>query len=221
MVTMTHGVEAAFGGLRGRRFVVAAGGYRTGSTLQYNLIGAYVELIGVGTRVGYVDPDDLADALARLPVGRDCLYVAKCHHITGDRLAHDRVDAWRELIDTGEAEVVTTRRTTDHVKQSMARMFGIPESSVEASEVWRDFQVNAQAWAVHSRHTSSYQALVGCPALELETMAQRLRLPWSAACAREAAHLSSRSVAASIISALPDGVDLDVTSQLHWGHLSA
>jgi len=44
----------------GGTVVLACGGYRSGSTLQYNVVGEYAERAGIGRRIGFVEPDQAA-----------------------------------------------------------------------------------------------------------------------------------------------------------------
>lgn len=60
--------------------VLSCGGYRTGSTLQYNLIGEYAERANAVRRIGFVEPGQAA-LLGEVWSFVEALgvAVAKCH----------------------------------------------------------------------------------------------------------------------------------------------
>src|SRR3954452_21177779 len=90
--------------------LLSCGGYRSGSTYCYNLLGEYVEFLGGGRRIGYVEPSQgplLADGWSF--VGARGIAVAKSHNSPGTA---EGAECWPSLLagpGTAVAPVCTVR----------------------------------------------------------------------------------------------------------------
>jgi hypothetical protein len=106
--------------------VLACGGYRSGSTLQYNLAGEYVERLNAGRRIGLVDPPQAA-RLRELPGVIDALGLAvgKSHHaVSAEQSFGGDEEAWSALRKEGRLLLLYSVRDPRDVVASMARFFG-------------------------------------------------------------------------------------------------
>ncbi len=161
------------------RVVVAAGGYRSGSTLQYNLLGLYLERLGRGRRLGYVLPDDASSLVAQWARHGDGLGVVKCHHVATGFRPFRAEDAWARFVRGGIAVAMTTCRDEQAVRASMCRKFGYPDDALSASLEWRENVANAEAWSALGAFEQQYRDLVGRPVRAVRGLADWLRVPWS------------------------------------------
>jgi hypothetical protein len=101
--------------------LLACGGYRSGSTLLYNLAGEYAEHSNIGRRIGFVEPHqaallpDVWSFIEALGVA-----VAKCHLAPGT----DALSAvWSALRQSGRLVPVYTVRDWRDVVYSWSRKF--------------------------------------------------------------------------------------------------
>lgn len=201
------------------RVIVVIGGYRTGSTLQYNLVGHYLEAAGLGRRLGLVDPDDVAVRLLPELERSDDLLVAKCHHLAEGFGRFENPTAWRPVVESGIAVPISTTRDRADVERSMCRKFGIAPEELHESTAWRVDAANRAAWSAFAPFEQTYDRLVGEPAEAVRELADALGLPWSAAAAELAVERSSVQAALRESSQLERGT-WDPVSLLHWDHIS-
>lgn len=125
-----------------RRYIICGGGLRCGSTLQYNLIGEYLERADLGRRLGY---GSYSSATARHP-SLSTLGAVKTHP----------VDDWGPPLASGEAVGISTYRVEEGVRASMRAKFGNDER-YEESEAYR------LAWLQHVILVQDYDLLTKHP----------------------------------------------------------
>jgi len=216
--SIIHTVSARVGRTDfGFRRLVAAGGYRSGSTLQYNLIGAYFERIGIGRRFGLVDPDDVA-AFAAAAAPREAISVVKSHHAAGCFQSFVRPTAWAEEMQAGRARALTTRRDVAAVRISMMRKFGLTADNVESSPLWLSNLCNDQRWRELGAHEQTYELLTDHPVDAIKDACRFLRVPWSRVEAARAAQDSSLRTAIDTMQQLAEG-SFDPVTLVHWDHV--
>lgn len=165
---------------KGRRLtgliVLSCGGYRSGSTLQYNLAGEYAERANAGRRVGFVEPEQVAllDAgwsfVEALGVA-----VAKCHlaPAAGDGSAH-----WRRFAEQGRMLPLYTVRDWRDVVHSWSRMFDQDLEQVFAHPRWALNLANLDSWLAEGVHVQRYETLVADPLGALRELVALARLPF-------------------------------------------
>jgi hypothetical protein len=163
---------------RRARIVVAAGGYRSGSTLQYNLLGIYVERLGAGRRVGWVAPDAADAVVGDWLVHGEGLAVVKCHHVATGFRPFRTEDAWARYVRDGTAVAMISCRDEQAVQDSMCRKFGLTPETLPASLEWRENVANVEAWRALGAFAQDYTELVGSPSRALRNLCGWLRLPW-------------------------------------------
>lgn len=171
--------------------MLACGGYRSGSTLQYNLIGEYVERANVGRRIGLLDPPQAAllrrgglwgivDALG--------VAVAKSHHAVSEVVDYGGAEeVWPELRAAGLLTPVYSVRDWRDVVWSMSRQFGLPVRDLFESPQWRENLAHLDAWLSMGAHVQRYEVLRADPEGALRDLSRRLGLPLSAEAAAGAA----------------------------------
>ncbi len=198
--------------------VVAAGGYRSGSTLQYNLVGEYVERAGLGRRLGWVGPDEAERTVAAWVAAGAGLGIAKCHHVAPGFRPFGDEEAWARLVEEGLARPISTVRPPDAVVRSMARKFGLPTEGVLASLEWRENVANTARWLDLGAFTQSYVDLTRRPLRVLHRLATELSLPWRLDAALVACWRTRRSAVLRHQARLRPG-DWDPVNLLHWDHV--
>lgn len=181
------------------KWIVCGGGMRCGSTLQYNLIGGYVEALGIGLRCGYGGHAWLYER-RRPAVEGPLLCVAKSHP----------VDDWGIALATGVAAGLTTRRDEDDVRASMRAKFG-DDSLFDESEAYR------HAWAELSVYCCEYDELVENPRRELARMVRALDLPVQRQALDLAVEASDRRTLQAVAASLEPG-DWDPLTLVHYDH---
>jgi hypothetical protein len=211
------------------RIVVIAGGYRTGSTLQYNLLGTYLEHSGLGRRGGYVTPDDADQFVAAVAAaGRagadradraDELIVVKCHQIAAEVLGFDHPTAWGAHVRQGHALAVTTVRDIASTERSMCRKFGIDPAELHASVVWRENEANVAAWAALVTLTQHYDDLTQRPARALRRLLHALDVPARRRSVRYACAATAPGVMIAHQQCLEQGT-WDPVTLVHWDHIA-
>ena len=199
------------------KWIVAAGGYRSGSTLQYNVVGRYVEMIGAGQRYGLVEPDEVKEFIAHNG-RRSGVGVVKCHHATHEFSEFRSPTAWADLVDAGTAAAMVTTRDIDEVKRSMCRKFAIADEDIEDTVLWKRNNANCARWRELAVVESPYEALTTDPTGELRRIVRRLGLPWRRRSAARAASETSLSRSAAVMAQVERG-EWDPLTLLHWDHI--
>ena len=154
--------------------VLSCGGYRSGSTLGYNLLGGWAEAAGVGRRVGHLEPEQvpLLDGLHSV---LDALGVAvgKAHHSPGQPGGGD----WTVLLGAGRLLPVMTLREPRDVVASFARAYGQTPDAVLASRRWRLNLDNVRWWLDAGALPVAYDDVRVDPCRVVTEVARRLGLP--------------------------------------------
>ena len=192
--------------------ILAAGGFRSGSTLQYNLIGEYVERLNMGRRIGLIEPDEavyfrdlwkVIDALG--------LAVAKCHS----------PNIWLDMAKNAQVTPVYTVRHWGDVVMSMCRFWGktldqilidpIFYKNLEYMEEWLSFP-----GTIVQRYEDEWHDPLG----ELDLLVERLGLPWSPEVADQAVAAATGHKALMEI-AEKHNPGWDPRTQIHHNHVGA
>ena len=200
------------------RIVVIAAGYRTGSTLQYNLLGTYLEHAGLGRRGGYVNPDEADRFVAALPQG-DQVVVVKCHQIAEGFPTFAHPGAWGDRVRRGEAVAVSTERKPAAVERSMCRKFGIDPADLRGSELWRENEANVSAWRPLLTACQQYDALHDHPRRALRTLLRALGIPVKRRSVRHAAAASGVDAMRAHQRDVAEGT-WDPVTLVHWNHIA-
>ena len=198
--------------------VLVAGGYRTGSTLQYNLLGEYLELIGVGRRIGYVIADDAESAVAAAAASGG-VAVAKCHQIAPGFHDYRHPGAWGDIVRRGDAVAVLTHRDQAAVERSMCRKFGLDPGELHTSDLWLENEANLALWRPLARFDQSYVELTERPRAALVALLRALDLPvrrWSVR--RAAADTDARTMAEH--QRTIERGTWDPVTLVHWDHIA-
>lgn len=159
----------------GGLIVLSCGGYRTGSTLQYNLAGEYAERANAGRRIGFVEPEQVA----LLDAGWSFVEalgtaVAKCHLAPA---AGDGSEGWRRLAQQDRLLAVYTVRDWRDVVHSWSRMFGQDLTQVFAHPRWALNLANLESWLAEGVRVQRYETLMADPLGALRELAALARLP--------------------------------------------
>jgi hypothetical protein len=194
------------------RVLLACGGYRSGSTLLYNLIGEYVERANLGRRIGFVEPEQAA-VLPRVWSFVDSLSnaVAKCHLAPA---SGDGSETWGALVADGRVLPVYTVRDWRDVVHSWSRMFDQDLEQVFAHPRWRLNLDNLESWMAVGARVQRYERLVADPAAELQAVAGWADLP----VIDEA--VPAAAAAALDVAAPADADDVDRRTLLHRRHVA-
>lgn len=180
-------------------WIVCGGGLRCGSTLQYNLVGSYVEYAGLGLRCGYGGYRWVHEN-NRIVSELGLIGVAKSHP----------VDDWGAPLSEGRAVGLTTYRNETEVRRSMVAKFG-DDSRFEESERYR------VAWEQLARVHMSYHALTENPGQALVEVCHALDLPVHREAVLLAVEYSSHAHMRRAARALPVGTTNPLTL-LHHDH---
>ena len=200
------------------RWIVAAGGYRSGSTLQYNLLGVYLEAAELGGRVGLVDPDELQALGEQQWTPSDGIGVAKSHHVVEGFRQFERPRAWEAEVLARRARPISTKRDIQGTRRSMCRKFGYTDGTLDASVEWRENIANQRRWAELGAFEQRYELLVDNPVQALADLCIALDLPWSSDSAKHAAKVTDRNNAITVMQHTEQGT-WDPLTLLHWDHV--
>lgn len=192
--------------------VLSCGGYRSGSTLQYNLAGEYAERTNAGRRIGFVEPEQVAvletgwSFVEALGVA-----VAKCHlaPATGDGS-----ERWRTIAEQGRLLAVYTVRDWRDVVHSWARMFDQDLEQVFAHPRWALNLANLESWLAEGARVQRYETLMADPLGALQELAALARLPIDGDGMAAAAQ-------ATRVTAAPGGTDADTDADAGAGRAQA
>jgi hypothetical protein len=198
--------------------VVAVGGYRSGSTLQYNLLGEYIERLGLGRRLGWVGPDEAESTVAAWVAAGAGVGIAKCHHVVPGFRPFGDAEAWARPVEAGVARAISTLRPPDAVIRSMARKFGLPKEGVLSSLEWRENVANTARWRQLGAFTQSYDDLTRHPFRALHRLATELSLPRRFDAALVARWRTRRVAVLRHQARLRPG-EWDPVNLLHWDHV--
>ncbi len=200
------------------RWIVAAGGYRSGSTLQYNLLGEYLEAAELGGRVGLVDPDELQALGEQQWTPSDGIGVAKSHHVVEGFRQFERPNAWEIEVLERRARPISTVRDIQGTRRSMCRKFGYTDDTLDASVEWRENIANQRRWTELGAFEQRYELLVDNPVQALADLCIALDLPWSSDSAKHAAKVTDRNNAITVMQHTEQGT-WDPLTLLHWDHV--
>ena len=154
--------------------LLACGGYRSGSTLAYNLLGELVERALAGARLGYVEPEqvDLLAGPAWSFVAALGVAVGKAHHSP----AIPEGGRWEALLD-GRLRPVCTVRDWRDVLHSFTRVYDQGPEQVLSSRRWRINLDNVRWWRDAGARLVRYEQLVTEPRRLLADVGRDLGLP--------------------------------------------
>ncbi len=163
--------------------LLACGGYRSGSTLTYNLLGEHAERSLVGRRIGYVEPGqvELIAGPAWSFVAALGVAVGKAHHSP----AIPEGGPWQRLLD-GRLLAVCTVRDWRDVLHSFSRVYGQSPAEVLASRRWQVNLANLRWWAGAGARLVRYEDLHTDPGRLLADVDADLGLPHDPARAAQA-----------------------------------
>jgi hypothetical protein len=203
------------------RIILAAGGYRSGSTIQYNLVGEYVERVNLGRRIGLVEPPlaavlrgswSLVEAIG--------IAVAKCHHaVAGYRDWSGHETTWPELCAEGRAIAIYTVRDWRDVAASMSRKFGLPLPDLFSSLLWRENLANMEQWLENGAFVQRYEDLVSDPERALKALCGYLDLSLNLQSLEESAREAGLERQLGIAHGLPQD-RWDTRTLVHWDHFA-
>ncbi len=164
--------------------LLSVGGYRSGSTYAYNLLGEYVERADAGRRIGYIEPEQvpLLEGLWSV-VEALGLAVGKAHHSP----AIPEGGAWDGLLATGRLVPVCTLRDWRDVLHSFSRVYEQTPDEVLSSRRWRINVDNVRWWLDRGALPVGYDDLLADPGIVLGAVAGHVGLPYDEAAARAAA----------------------------------
>src|SRR3954469_24358612 len=198
--------------------LLSCGGYRSGSTYCYNLLGEYVEFVREGRRIGYVEPSQVpllpdvwsfVDAMG--------IAVAKSHNSPG---TDDGAECWPALLAnpaTTVAPVCTVRDFRD-VLHSFSRKFGETPEDVLRSRRWQINLTNLRWWLAAGAVRVPYEDLVDAPAKTLHEALAAVGLEPDPVAVDEAVAAASVPAAASVAAGLA-AETIDSRTLLHPDHL--
>lgn len=197
--------------------VVVAGGYRTGSTLQYNLLGEYLEHAGLGRRLGYVMTDD-ADAAVEKAASADGVAVAKCHQIAPGFHDYRNPGAWGDLVRRQAAVAVLTHRDSASMERSMCRKFGLRPEELHTSDLWLENEANVALWRPLAAIDQSYADITERPRRALVTLLRALAIPVRPRSVLHAASATGARRMAEHQRTIEPGT-WDPVTLVHWNHI--
>src|SRR4051812_3384762 len=208
----------------GGLLLLSCGGYRSGSTYCYNLLGEYVESIDDGRggcgghRIGYLEPSQvplLSDVWS--VVDAMGIAVAKTHNSPGTA---EGAECWTTLL-TGPATAVAplcTVRDFRDVLYSFSRKFGEKPEHVLRSRRWQINLTNLRWWLAAGAVRIPYEDLIEAPAKTLHEALVAVGLEPDPAAVDEAVAAASVPAAASVAAGLAAEA-IDSRTLLHPDHL--
>jgi hypothetical protein len=193
--------------------LLSCGGYRSGSTYCYNLLGEYVEIANVGRRIGYIEPSQVpllepvwsfVDALG--------FAVGKSHNAPGTA---DGADGWPGLLEGAGTTVVPvcTVRDPRDVLNSLSRMFDSEPEDVLRSRRWEINVHSLRWWLAAGALRVAYEDLATAPGKVLAELVGLAGLPETPGLAQQAVDAAGRERPGA-------GVAVDSRTLLHPGHLA-
>ncbi|NHC45182.1 sulfotransferase family protein [Motilibacter aurantiacus] len=198
--------------------LLSAGGYRSGSTLLYNLLGEYVELANTGRRIGYVEPGQvpLLAGPAWSFVEAMGVAVGKAHHTPAIPEGGD----WSPLLDGRLLPVCTVRDWRD-VLHSFSRAFGQPPAEVLASRRWRVNLDNVRWWRDSGAVMVGYERLLTAPEDVLVEVAAAAGMAVDPGAAVRACAAAGADGAGGVpgTTVAPLSTDADRRTLMHEGHV--
>lgn len=197
--------------------MLACGTYRSGSTLQYNLVAEYLERANLGRRLGFVEPEQ-ARVLPEVWSFVEGMgwAVAKCHLAPS---AGDDNVVWRRLIGEGRVTPVCTVRDWRDVVASFARKFDETPTEVLRSRRWALNLANLESWLHEGALLQRYEELTTDPEASLRALLGHLDLSSHPALVADAAHAAGPARRTNGTSHLGKGA-ADPRTLLHWDHVA-
>lgn len=201
----------------GGLLLLSSGGYRSGSTYCYNLLGEYVEHIDAGRRIGYLEPSQvplLSDVWSFFDAMG--IAVAKSHNSPGTAAG---AECWPALMAnpaTAVASVCTVRDFRD-VLHSFSRKFGESPEDVLRSRRWRINHVNLRWWLAEGAIRVAYEDLIDAPAKTLSEALSAVGAEPNTVAVEAAVAAASIPAASRVASGLAG--EVDSRTLLHRDHL--
>jgi hypothetical protein len=206
--------------------VVAAGGFRSGSTLQYNLIGEYVERLNVGRRIGIIRAPAVAALRDNWTIVESLgIAVAKTHEPPFTRLAASGTETapqtpWQDLFRADRLIPLYSVRDWRDVAVSMCRKFQLNVRDLFCSEEWLENLESLDGWMSLRPLIQRYENLTGSPVDALRQAALRIGVEFVAEVAEEAVVASSLEAQRAVATELPTGA-YDRRTLVHWDHIAS
>jgi hypothetical protein len=201
------------------RLILSCGGYRSGSTFCYNLVGEYVERAGSGRRIGYIEPSQvpLLSGVWSFFTAMD-VAVGKSHDSPGTAAG---AEVWPGLLADAATPVlpICTVRDFRDVLHSFSRKFAESPEEVLGSRRWRINQDNLRWWLSRGAFRVHYEDLVATPDKVLEDVALAAGLPVRACLLSGAVEAAGHEPATQLTAGLARQA-VDGRTLLHADHLS-
>jgi hypothetical protein len=197
--------------------LLSCGGYRSGSTYCYNLLGEYVEIANTGRRIGYVEPSQVP-LLEQVWSFVDALgfAIGKSHNAPGTA---DGTECWPVLLEGDGTAVVPlcTVRDLRDVLHSFSRMFDSEPEDVLRSRRWEINVHSVRWWLAAGALRVAYEDLVTAPVKVLAELAGLAGLPETPGLAQQAVDAADYGRADEHTGSGPGA---DRRTLLHPGHLA-
>lgn len=197
------------------RLLLACGGYRTGSTLSYNLVGLLTEESGQGHRIGYIEPREVP-LMPRMwqIVEAIRLAVAKSHQAPG---MSKGAEAWMPLLESGLVRPFCTVRDLRDVLYSFCCKYRLEPLDVLASRHWEINLESMRWWLDNGAIRINYDDLLARTTATAITLANEFGIVLSEERVGQVAD-DARSL--PLPSANDDG-SVDPQTLLHRNHISS
>lgn len=209
-------MESIQNSIKNIKFIMAGGGYRTGSTLQYNIIGTYLENIGVGRRLGYIDDASLEEAMNNSLINNGIINIYKCHNYFEKFEKHyinRNNDKTKNIIH------LMMHRNEDQVQKSLSRWLSEDIGAVRNSYHWKLNKKEAQKSILYGSHITEYDELISSPITMIKKICNKYGIYFDQDSAESACleHSLENTVYSS---SLLSKYSRDEISNLHWNHIS-
>jgi hypothetical protein len=195
--------------------LLAAGGYRTGSTFSYNIVAEFCELGNSGRRIGYLEPVQIGRLESLWSVVDAMGYaVAKSHQAPGSEAG---AEAWEHLLADHKVRVFCTVRDLRDVLYSFCCKYELSPADALTSRFWRVGVASMAWWLGHGAIRVEYDDLVADKDGRTRQLLSELGLEPDHAMAEEARNRATTS-AAVIPDTLNEG-EVCPRTLLHPHHL--
>jgi hypothetical protein len=199
--------------------LLSCGGYRSGSTYCYNLLGEYVERANTGRRIGYLEPWHVPQLSGMWSVVDAIgLAVGKSHNAPGTA---EGAEAWPVLLADAGTDVrpICTVRDFRDVLHSFSRKFGEAPEDVLTSRRWRINLDNVRWWLARDALLVRYEELHAEPSAVLTRALSWAGVEVEERCVAAAAAAAAPEQAVGITGQLPAAA-IDQRTLLHADHLA-